>query len=138
MKPGTLSVMETVRALRLSFYVARSVRGADGSTFSFMGENNQPVRLRLLTSIRSSAGYNIFALNFDGAGNSVDVTIDDIDKRLRTEESECDAAHVSKATPLIRQAALAALAAGANIAPDSKPKLDWFGLDADSSDDEGA
>jgi hypothetical protein len=137
LKPEKFSVTQTVSGLNLRFYVARSVRGVDGSTFSFMGENNQPVRLRLLTSIRSSAGYNIFALNFDGAGNSVDVTIDDIDKRLRTEESECAADHESKATPLIRQAALAALAAGANINPDTKKKLKWFGIsDAAAGDEE--
>ena len=139
LKPETLSVSRTVRALSLSFYVALKVRGADGPTLTFTGEDNERVPLRLLTSIQSSAGYNIFALTFEGWGGQVDVTIDDIDKRLRTEESKCAADHESKATPLIREAALAALAAGANINPDTKPKLEWFGIsDAVAGDEEEA
>ena len=135
LKPEKFSVTQTVSDLDLKFYVARAALGRGASTYYFTGEDNKPVRLRLLTSIQTSAGYNIFALKFDGIHSAISFAIDDIDKRLRTEESECAADHESKATPLIRKAALAALEAGANIAPDSKPKLEWFGF-SDPDDEE--
>ena len=59
-----------------------------------------------------------------------------IDQQLRTEASECKPDHELASTD-VRKAAVAALAAGANIAPQTPDKVKWFGIEESSEEGEG-
>ena len=63
-------------------------------------------------------------------------TIERIDQQLRTEASECKPDHELASTD-VRKAAVAALAAGANIAPQTPDKVKWFGIEESSEEGEG-
>ena len=127
--PKRDTVPEVVRALKLDFYVARSL-GKDKWTFD-SGVAGKCVALVRLVSVRASAGQNIFKLVFED-GQNYDFTIKRIDERLRTKASECKPDH-EPASTYVRKAAVAALAAGANIAPQTEAEVKWFGV-GESSD----
>ena len=59
-----------------------------------------------------------------------------IDERLRTKESECEPDH-EPASTYVRKAAVAALAAGADIAPQTEDEGKWFGVGDSSDEGEG-
>ena len=131
--PRRNTVPEVVRALKLEFYVARPL---DDDKWTFdSGVAGNCVALKRLVSVRASAGQNIFALVFED-GQQYDFTIERIDQRLRTKASKCEPDYEPASTD-VRKAAVAALAAGANIAPQTEDEVKWFGVGDSSDEGEG-
>ena len=134
--PRRNTVPEVVRALELDFYVARpSGHGEWTFDSGARGAAGKCVALKRLVSVRASGGQNIFKLVFED-GQNYDFTIKRIDERLRTEESECEPDH-EPASTYVRKAAVAALAAGADIAPQTEDEVKWFGVGDSSDEGEG-
>ena len=127
-----------VRALELDFYVARPL-GKDKWTFRADGGAERCVALKRLVSVTASGGLNIFDLHFEDRQRlrrQYPFTIERIDQQLRTEASECKPDHELASTD-VRKAAVAALAAGANIAPQTPDEVKWFGIEESSEEGEG-
>ena len=125
---------EVVRALELDFYVARP-SGHGEWTFRADGGAERCVALKRLVSVTASGGLNIFKLEFEG-GQGYPFTIERIDQRLRTKASKCEPDY-EPASIYVRKAAVAALAAGANIAPQTPDEVKWFGVGKSSEEGEG-
>ena len=136
--PKRDTVHEVVRALELDFYVARSL-GKDKWTFRPASGGSKCVALKRLVSVSASGGQNIFELVFEDRQRQkhpIPFTIERIDQRLRTKASECEPDH-EPASTYVRKAAVAALAAGANIAPQTEAEVKWFGVGESSDEGEG-
>jgi len=136
--PRRNTVPEVVRALELDFYVALP-SGHGEWTFRAAGGAERCVAMKRLVSVSASGGQNIFDLHFEdrqGQKHPIHFTIERIDQRLRTKESECEPDH-EPASTYVRKAAVAALAAGANIAPQTEAEVKWFGVGESSDEGEG-
>ena len=135
--PKRNTVPEVVRALELDFYVARPL-GEDKWTFLPAGGTNKCVALKRLVSVVASGGQNIFTLTFEDRQRQkhpIPFTIERIDQQLRTKASKCEPDY-EPASIYVRKAAVAALAAGADIAPQTKDEVEWFGIEESSEEGE--
>ncbi len=136
--PKRETVPEVVRALELDFYVARPL-GKDEWTFRPAWGRNKCVALKRLVSVQASGGQNIFTLIFEDGQRQKHpylFTIERIDQQLRTKASKCEPDY-ELASSYVRKAAVAALAAGADIAPQTEDKVKWFGVGESSEGEEG-